>query len=126
LCPNRRVGRLSDRNLATAIETKEGHKSELRDFVLPEKLKVGTIEGVVVWPYGRAVKRGNAIAHDAEFPDSNVASIEFGSDGRFALQPFMGRYEVYAITSNDHEGHESFWFFETVHWRWTLISQQNG
>ena len=117
------VGRLSDRNLATVIETKEGQKSELRDFVLPEKLKVGTIEGVVVWPDGRAVKRGNVMARDAEFQDSNVGSIEFGSDGRFALQLFMGRrHEVCAITSNDHEGHESLWFFETVHWEMVFDS----
>jgi hypothetical protein len=105
-----------DRNLAIVIETKEGQKSELRDFVLPEKLTVATIEGIVVWPDGRAVKRGNVMAHDVEFPDSNVGSIEFGSDGRFALQLFMGRrYKGYAITSNDHEGHESLWFFETAH-----------
>jgi len=65
---------------------------------------------------GRAVKRGSVMAHDAEFPDSNVGNIEFGSHGRFAQQLFMGRrYEVYAITSNDLEGHESLWFFETAY-----------
>jgi hypothetical protein len=73
-----------------------GERVQLRDFVVPETIKLVTVKGTVVDADGRPVQRARMVLRDdTEGPNIIGPPLMTGSDGGFAFSLVDGaRYEI--------------------------------
>ena len=83
---------------AARIVVSIGERARLRDFVVPDKIRLVTIEGLVVDEAGRPVPEASISLRDSTEGPNVIGPPFVTSDGRFAFSVVDGgRYEV-AVT----------------------------
>jgi hypothetical protein len=82
---------------AATIMVSGGERVRLRDFVIPENIRLVTIEGVVVDEAGRPVPDASiALRQNTEGPNIIGPRFVTGDDGRFAFSVVEGgKYDVH-------------------------------
>jgi hypothetical protein len=82
---------------AARVVVSVGYRARLRDFVVPDNIRLVTIEGVVVDEAGRPVSEASiALRDNTEGPNIIGPRFVTGDDGRFAFSVVEGgKYDVH-------------------------------
>ncbi len=86
-----------DRTVAGVVQVVDTPGTIRLDFTLPEPRRERLIRGVVLWPDGSPVEKGNVSLEDPRWPNRMTVFATTGADGRFTLQALDAtRYRVFA------------------------------